>query len=76
MESVLPASTKFTPLQQEMLRLYSLQLPDEDLRNIKDLIGTYLLNKIQTIVDAFVEDNNLTDADFEKWLNEKSWSGY
>lgn len=72
MESVFPASTKFTPLQQELLRLYSLQLPEEVLQDIKDLIGTYLLNKMQSKVDAFVENHNLTDADFEKWLNEKS----
>lgn len=67
-----PASTKFTPLQQEMLRLYSLQLPEEDLQDIKNLIGTYPLNKIQSKVDAFVENNNLTDAAFESWLNDKS----
>lgn len=72
MESTVLISTKFTPLQQELLRLYSLQLPEADLIAIKDLIGNYLLNKLQTNVDVFVEENNLTDADFEKWLNEKS----
>ncbi len=72
MNIAFPAPTKFTPLQQELLRLYSLQLPDEELREIKDLIGTYLLNKLQSKVDTFVEQNNLTDSDFEKWLNEKS----
>ena len=72
MNSTVPASTKFTPLQQELLRLYSLNLPDADLIAIKDLIGTYLMDKLQSKVDAFVEENHLTDADFEKWLNEKS----
>jgi hypothetical protein len=72
MDSTITASTKFTPLQQELLRLYSLHLPEQDLSAIKDLIGNYLLDRLQNKVDAFVEENNLTDADFEKWLNEKS----
>ena len=72
MDSAIPASTKFTPLQQELLRLYSLNLPEEDLVEIKDLIGKYLLDKLQSKVDAFVEQNNLADPDFQKWLNEKS----
>lgn len=68
----IPAATKFTPLQQEILRLYSLDLPEADLIEIKDLIGSYLLDKLQNKVDAFVEQNNLTNADFENWLTEKS----
>lgn len=72
MDIPIPASTKFTPLQQELLRLYAQDLPEADLIAIKDIIGNYLLDKMQSKVDAFVEDTNLTDADFEKWLNEKS----
>ena len=72
MDSAIPASTKFTPLQQELLRLYWLNLPEEDLVEIKDLIGKYLLDKLQSKVDTFVEQNNLADPDFQKWLNEKS----
>jgi hypothetical protein len=68
----IPATTRFTPLQQEMLRLYALDLPEADLLEIKDMIGNYLLEKMQNKVDAFVEQNNLMDADFERWLNEKS----
>jgi hypothetical protein len=72
MNAPIPATTRFTPLQQEMLRLYALDLPEADLLEIKDMIGNYLLEKMQNKVDAFVEQNNLTDADFESWLNEKS----
>lgn len=72
MQSSIPLSTKFTPLQHELLRLYALNLPDEDLTEIKNLIGTYLMTKLQNKVDAFVDQNNLSDSDFEKWLNEKS----
>ena len=72
MNSTIPASTKFTPLQQELLRLYAQDLPEADLIAIKDMIGNYFLDKLQSNVDASVKDNNLTDADFEKWLNEKS----
>lgn len=72
MNSPVLSSTRFTPLQHEMLRLYSMDLPETDLIEIKDMIGTYLLNKLQQDVDSAVEQNNLTNADFEKWLNEKS----
>lgn len=72
MQQTIPASTRFTPLQQELLRLYALDLPEEELIEIKDLIGNYLLNQLQKKVDAFVERNDLQEADFEKMLNEKS----
>lgn len=72
MNATIPASTKFTPLQQEMLRLYSMNLPEEDLEAIKEMIGNYLLDRMQRYVDDFVDRNNLGEADFENWLNEKS----
>lgn len=72
MASTIPSSTKFTPLQQELLKLYSLNLPEEDLLHIKDMIGNFLFDKLQGKVDGFVERKNLSNEDFENWLNEKS----
>ena len=68
-EAMLPA-TKFTPLQQELLRLYGNNVPEEDLLAIKDLIGKYYLEKLQRKVDAAVDRLGYTQEDFDAWLND------
>lgn len=72
MNSSVSAPTRFTPLQQELLRLYAMDLPEADLIEIKDMLGTYLLRKLQRDIDASVDRNNYTNEDFDRWLNEKS----
>jgi hypothetical protein len=63
-------STKFTPLQHELLELYSKGVPEEDLLAIRDLIGKYYLRKLQQKVDEAVEKQGYTQADFDAWLND------
>jgi hypothetical protein len=72
MAELIPASTKFTPLQQELLRLYSLDLGERELLEIKDMIGKYLLDNLVKKTGDAVEKKNITHDDFERWLNEKS----
>lgn len=63
-------STKFTPLQQELLKLYSREVSEKDLIAIKDLIGKYFLNKLQDKVDKAVDRLGYTQEDFDSWLND------
>ncbi len=66
----IPSSTKFTALQQELLKLYGRNVPEEDLLAIKDLIGKYYLEKLQKKVDYAVEVIGYTQDDFDAWLND------
>jgi hypothetical protein len=38
--------TKFTALQLELLKLYSMELPEQELLEIKDLLGKHFLNRV------------------------------
>ena len=62
--------TKFTPLQQELLKLYGSNVSEEDLIAIKDLIGKYFLNKLQDKVDKAVDKLGYAQNDFDNWLND------
>jgi hypothetical protein len=63
-------STKLTPLQLELLKLYGNQVAEEDLLAIKQLIAGYFRDKLQRKVDKAVEDQGYTQADFDRWLND------
>lgn len=62
--------TKFTPLQQELLKLYGNNIAEEDLIAIKDLIGKYFFDKLQDKVNKAVERFGYTQEDFDNWLND------
>ena len=63
-------STNFTPLQQELLRLYSLDLEEKDLLQIKELIDQYLSENIVKKTDEDVEKKEITPEEFERWAKE------
>ena len=60
----------FTNIQQELLRLYSHQVTDTDLIEIKDLIGKYFAKRLTKIADAAWEKNKWTDEDMDAILND------
>lgn len=63
-------STRFTALQQELLKLFGREVPEEDLKAIKDMIGKYFLDKLQRAVDEKVKEKGYTQQDFDSWLND------
>lgn len=62
--------TKFTPLQHELLRLYSHNISEEDLIAIKNLIGNYFADKLQKKITKAAKDKGYTAQDFEAILND------
>jgi hypothetical protein len=67
MSELFPASTQFTPLQQEMLRLYSLELEEKDLLQVKELIDKYLSENVVKKTDEDGEKKEITPEEFERW---------
>ena len=63
-------STKFTPLQHELLRLYSMNLSEEELLEIKKMLGQYFWDKLQRKVTEASEKQGYTQDDFDAWLND------
>jgi hypothetical protein len=60
----------FTNLQMELLQLYARQVSEEDLKNIRELIGAYFAGRLTTLADAAWEKNGWTQQDMENILNE------
>jgi hypothetical protein len=65
-------STPFTNLQLELLRVYAMHLPDEDLLAIRRMIAKYLLEKARTKASQISREKGYNQATLEKWLNEES----
>lgn len=70
----MPATTKtrLTNLQQELLQLYARQVSEEDLQNIRELIGAYFAGRLTSLADAAWGKNGWTQQDMEDILNESS----
>ncbi len=56
------------PTQLEILKLFSRELPEKDLKEIKSLIVKYLGKKIMDHADEIWEKNNWTNEDMERML--------
>ncbi len=62
--------TRFTALQQELLKLFGRDVSEEDLIAIRDMIGKYFLDKLQQKVDDGVKEKGYSQQDFDSWLND------
>ena len=63
---------KLSPLQLELLKIYSFQHTEEDLIAIKKILANYFSQKLLKNVDEAVKKKNITDEDLKSWLNEKA----
>lgn len=61
---------KLSSLQLELLKVYSFQPSDADLIAIRKLLATYFSNKLTEKVRQSVDQQNITEADLDRWLNE------
>lgn len=57
-------------LQLELLKLYTLNVSEQQLYDIKCLIGNYFAEQATQAMDDFWEKNSLTIADIEEWANQ------
>ena len=64
--------TKFTSLQLELLRLYAVNPPEQDLLEIKDILAKYFMRKAINEIAEIEAERGTTDADLDKLLNDES----
>jgi hypothetical protein len=64
------ASQKLSALQLELLNIYSFQPKEEDLLAIKQLLAKYFSGKLQTNIQKAIEEENITEEDLDRWINE------
>ena len=61
---------KLTSLQLELLKVYSFEPKEEDLLAIKKLMAQYFSDKLQCNIQSAIVDNNITEEDLDRWINE------
>jgi hypothetical protein len=64
------ASNKFTSLQLELLRIFAHNPDEQELKDIKQLLGQYYLNKLCQMADAIATEKKWTNDDVEKILHD------
>ncbi|WP_151088262.1 hypothetical protein [Hymenobacter baengnokdamensis] len=71
MQPIPETSPRFSNLQLELLRLYSRDLPEADLVEIKHLLARYFAEKLTRRADQFWEEKGWTDDTMEEFLRTK-----
>ena len=71
MKALNPEGAPLTNLQLELVKLFAQEVPEEDLRNIKQLIANYFAEKAMYMADQVWEAKGWTDEDAERMLNTK-----
>ncbi|MDM8523036.1 hypothetical protein QUF80_06640 [Desulfococcaceae bacterium HSG8] len=62
--------TPLTNLQIEILELYSTNLDESELNELKTVLARFYAEKAIREADRIWDERNLSDRDMEKWLNE------
>ncbi len=63
------AQHKLTNLQLELLKLFSYQLDEQELADIKDMLARYFAEKATDAMGEFWDAHQLNDATIDDWLN-------
>ncbi len=61
-----------TNIQIELIKLYSTDLSETDLDELKGMLSKFYGEKAILKTNQIWDDKGLTDADMEGWLNKKS----
>lgn len=59
-------------VQMELMKLYSTNLSDNELAELRDVLAKFYADKAINQANDIWDEKGLTNADMEKWLNEKS----
>ena len=57
-----------TNLQLELLKLFGMELSDEELLEVKRMLSKYFADKASDEMDRLWEKNNWTDETMDEWL--------
>ena len=61
----------YSNIQQELLKLYSSNVEEQDLKNIRKFLSDYFAGKSTTVTDIWQERNYNCET-IRQWLNEDS----
>ena len=61
-----------TNAQLEILKLFSTNMSEADLQELKSLIGKFYAKKATELADKIWDERGLTQEDMDRWLHEES----
>ncbi|MCB9299022.1 MAG: hypothetical protein H6566_00155 [Lewinellaceae bacterium] len=64
------STSKLSPLQLELLKIYSFNTSEEELREVKDLLAQFFANRFTEKVAQAAKEKNITNEDLDNWLEE------
>ena len=59
-------------VQIELMKLFSTNLSDNELNELKDLLSGFYANKAINQADSIWSEKGLSNLDMDKWLDSKS----
>jgi hypothetical protein len=69
-------STKLTNLQLHLLKLFSRELPDEQLLEIQSLLSHYFAKKVDEEFEKIEKEKGWTAETYDQWLKEHMRTPY
>lgn len=63
------SNQKLSSLQIELLKAYSFEPDEKDLKAIRSYLAEYFSKKLISRVQKSVEEKNISEEDLENWLN-------
>lgn len=63
--------TPLSNIQQELLKIYSSNIEEADLLNIKKMLAKYFAEKAIKEADAIWDEKGYTNDTMQEWLTEK-----
>ncbi len=64
-------ANQLTSLQLELLKAYAFEPTEEEMLQIKAMLGRIFANRLTARVDQAVKERGITDDDLDRWLNDE-----
>ena len=71
MEEKMIKQHSITNVQLELLKIYSTDIPDNELFEVKNMLAKFFAEKAIKAANKIWDEKNLTNNDMNKWLNEE-----
>ena len=65
-------SLPLSNVQMELLKLYATDLSDQDLKELRTLLGQFYAKRATKLADDIWDKRGLSDSDMNDWLNRKN----
>ena len=62
---------QLTSLQLELLKAYAFDPTEEEMLQIKAMLGKIFANRLTARVDQAVKEKGITEDDLDRWLNDE-----